>query len=269
MTLTIALDAGSADPVQAQVGRRTSVVTVITNNESRIPAGVGHAAILRSTNGVGVVAERTVDAVAPSASPRADRHCSAAGSRPRRGCSRAGVADATLQRLGDHPESRSAPRRRRPSSACRQRHQSPLPGLSPLTIAAGRRLVVRSTTTAPTFNEALLVKRHTDVVVERDREPGSRGSAWTRTMAARLAAGARCVVTDRDMGVMSTLLIAVALVVVAVVVALVIRRRQPEPPTQPTWTCPASSTGTTSTGPTPPGCSPCSPRRRCESCEAA
>src|SRR6202011_3344872 len=66
VTLTLALDEGSADPFKLAVAPH-AVVTVTSNSESRIQKGVGRSAVLRSSNGVGVVAERTVDAVAPSA----------------------------------------------------------------------------------------------------------------------------------------------------------------------------------------------------------
>ena len=59
VALGIDLDQGSADPFQVSVGPFGAAV-VATNVESRIPKGVGHGAWLRSTNGVGVVAERLV-----------------------------------------------------------------------------------------------------------------------------------------------------------------------------------------------------------------
>ena len=57
VSLGVDLDQGSADPFQLSV-QPFSLATVTSNTESRIPLGIGHAAWLHSTNGVGVVAER-------------------------------------------------------------------------------------------------------------------------------------------------------------------------------------------------------------------
>lgn len=65
ISLQFDLDQGSADPLQVSVDPHAMAV-VTTNSESRIPKGVGHAAALRSTNGVGVVAERVVLATSPA-----------------------------------------------------------------------------------------------------------------------------------------------------------------------------------------------------------
>jgi hypothetical protein len=65
LSLAVDLDQGSADPFQITVDPH-AVAVVATNTESRIPKGVGHAAILRSTNGVAVVAARLVLSVAPA-----------------------------------------------------------------------------------------------------------------------------------------------------------------------------------------------------------
>ncbi|MEA2685891.1 MAG: hypothetical protein QOE93_1086 [Actinomycetota bacterium] len=58
--LAIALDDGEAEPLRITVPRE-SRVSVVANDESRIPKGVGHAVTVRSTNGVDVVVERSVD----------------------------------------------------------------------------------------------------------------------------------------------------------------------------------------------------------------
>lgn len=64
VSLGVDLDDGSADPFQVSVDPLG--VTVVTSNaESRIPKGIGHAAWLRSMNGVAVVAERLIQATAP------------------------------------------------------------------------------------------------------------------------------------------------------------------------------------------------------------
>ncbi|HVF13060.1 MAG TPA: DUF5719 family protein, partial [Acidimicrobiales bacterium] len=58
--LSIALDDGEAEPLRITVPRE-SRVSVVANEESRIPKGVGHAVTVRSTNGVDVVVERSID----------------------------------------------------------------------------------------------------------------------------------------------------------------------------------------------------------------
>jgi hypothetical protein len=59
------LDQGSADPFQISVDPH-AVAVVTTNTESRIPKGVGHAAGLHVTNGIGVVAARLALSTSPA-----------------------------------------------------------------------------------------------------------------------------------------------------------------------------------------------------------
>jgi hypothetical protein len=163
--LTLALDEGSADPFRLTVGPH-SVATVTSNNESRIQKGVGRSAILRSSNGVAVVAERTIDAVSPSVAigltdTLGSRLSSNSWLLP------AGLADASfnasviVQNPGLHTAGLSI-------LGLQKGQAVALPGLSSLTIPPGGRLVVPLNDHGPTFNEALLVKASTDVVVERD-----------------------------------------------------------------------------------------------------
>lgn len=63
--LDLSLEQGAAEPILLTVPRQ-SRVTVTANDEARIPKSVAHAATVRSTNGVPVVVERTVDAVSPA-----------------------------------------------------------------------------------------------------------------------------------------------------------------------------------------------------------
>jgi hypothetical protein len=65
VSLTVGLDEGVARPFTLTVGPQ-SVSTVVSSDEARIPAGVGHFARLQSTNGVPVVAARTLAAGPPS-----------------------------------------------------------------------------------------------------------------------------------------------------------------------------------------------------------
>lgn len=178
VTLSVALDEGSADPFKLAVAPH-AVVTVTSNNESRIQKGVAYSAVLRSDNGVGVVAERTVDAVAPSAAvgltdTLGSRLTATSWLLP------ASVADASyaaaviVQNPGSHAAGLSI--------LSVQKGQSvPLEGLASLTIPAGGRLVILLNDHAAAFNEALLVKATTDVVVERD-ESRSKGIGMDATI---------------------------------------------------------------------------------------
>jgi hypothetical protein len=66
LSLEAVLDQGEAEPFPLTVPPG-GTLTVAANDEPRIPKGVGHAVLVHATNGVGVVVERTVDAVKPSA----------------------------------------------------------------------------------------------------------------------------------------------------------------------------------------------------------
>jgi hypothetical protein len=61
----LTLDEGAAEPFELTVPPRDRVA-VVTGQEERVPKGVGHAVVVRSVNGVPIVAERSVAATAPS-----------------------------------------------------------------------------------------------------------------------------------------------------------------------------------------------------------
>lgn len=63
--LSLALDAGEAEPLQLTVPRE-SRVTVVAADESRIPKNVAHSVTVRATSGPDVVVERSVDGASPS-----------------------------------------------------------------------------------------------------------------------------------------------------------------------------------------------------------
>jgi hypothetical protein len=63
--IDVLLDQGEADPVELTIPPRNRV-SFVANDEPRIPKNLGHAAIVRTVNGVDVVAERTVEALPPS-----------------------------------------------------------------------------------------------------------------------------------------------------------------------------------------------------------
>jgi hypothetical protein len=63
--LHLTLEQGQAEPIVVAVPAQ-SRVTVTANDEARIPKDVSHAVTAKSVNGVGIVVERTIDAVPAS-----------------------------------------------------------------------------------------------------------------------------------------------------------------------------------------------------------
>ncbi len=63
--LSVQLDQGVAEPFDLSVPP-DQVIPIESDQQARIPAGVTHSAVLQSTNGVPVVAERVVAAASPS-----------------------------------------------------------------------------------------------------------------------------------------------------------------------------------------------------------
>lgn len=63
--LSVELDQGVAEPFELSVPP-DEVIPIESDQQARIPAGVTHSAVLESTNGVPVVAERLVAATSPS-----------------------------------------------------------------------------------------------------------------------------------------------------------------------------------------------------------
>lgn len=66
VSLSIGLEQGTAEPFELSIGPG-QVVPVVSEQQTRIPAGSPHTARLTSTNGVPVVAERAVAAADPGA----------------------------------------------------------------------------------------------------------------------------------------------------------------------------------------------------------
>jgi Family of unknown function (DUF5719) len=168
VSLSVPLDQGSAEPFRLKIAPHDTA-TVVTNTESRIPKGVAHAAILTSTNGVGVVAERTVDAGKPSSrSGRLDL----LGARvsARRWVLPAGSVGADLDEWiivfnpGRVATTFSI-------VALADGSLADISGLSGLSLPAGGRLAVQIDDPAANLRHALLVEAHSDVVVERDLYP--------------------------------------------------------------------------------------------------
>jgi len=63
--VSFALDNGEAEPLELTIAPHRRV-TVVADDETRVPKGVGHALAVEVTNGVDVVAEREVDGAPPS-----------------------------------------------------------------------------------------------------------------------------------------------------------------------------------------------------------
>ncbi|HSS11783.1 MAG TPA: DUF5719 family protein [Acidimicrobiales bacterium] len=164
VSLSVALDQGSADPFAIKVPPG-GTGTVVSNTEPRVPKGVGHAAELRTTTGVGVVAERTIDAVAPASRLGL---VDVGGSRlqARRWLLAAGSANSSLNEsvVIYNPGTTAAD----VSVVGLGGSIADINGLSGLILPPGRRLVVRINDRSPSLDRALLVEASADVIVERD-----------------------------------------------------------------------------------------------------
>ncbi|MGH9278314.1 MAG: DUF5719 family protein, partial [Acidimicrobiales bacterium] len=66
VSVELSLEQGQAEPIELTIAPEARV-TLSANDEARIPKSVAHGAVVRSTNGVAVVVERTTDATSPSA----------------------------------------------------------------------------------------------------------------------------------------------------------------------------------------------------------
>ena len=168
LLLGVDLDQGSADPFQLTVDPH-SVTEVVSNSESRVPKGIGHAAMVRSTNGVGVVAERVVQAASPSPHTGLAR---VPGSRleSRRWLLSAGAATATsdewlaMYNPGSAPVTMSV-------SALVAGNPTALDSLGDVVIPPHHRVAARINDHSPGVERALLVEANGAVVVERDEYP--------------------------------------------------------------------------------------------------
>lgn len=165
ISLALLLDEGSADPFVVKVLPQ-GTVTIVSNSEPRIPKGVGHAASLLSTNGVGVIAERTIDAVAPS--PR-DGLVALLGSRLK--SSRWLLPAASATSALDEWVMLVNPTNRNINVSIvglSVGNEIPLAGLANLSLPPGRRLAVRINEGNPNADLALLIKASDAIVAERD-----------------------------------------------------------------------------------------------------
>jgi hypothetical protein len=167
MRLTLTLDPGGTESFPIIVGAQ-SVSTVSTSQQIRVPAGIAHNAVLTSTNGVPVVAERTVTATSPSTrngigeligAPVAARRWVLAAGSP------GSSSDEWIELL--NPSGSSVRATIASSGAA---GLTPLAGLSGLIVAPGGRVAVHLTGTGAgaAASGPLTVTATGGVVVERD-----------------------------------------------------------------------------------------------------
>ena len=179
VVLTVPLDEGSADPVQA---RRRTPLGRHRHDQQRIPhpqgcRAFGHPHQLQRGRGGGRADRRRRRSVGRA---RIDRHARKQADVGAPGCSRRGradpnyVASVIVQNPGLHPA-------RVAILGIQKGQDVPLEGLSGLAIPAGGRLVVVLNDHSSTFSEAVLVNATTDVVVERD-ETRTKGVGLDATM---------------------------------------------------------------------------------------
>lgn len=162
--VSFSLDQGEAEPFQLTVPP-ASAIDLVTNDQTRIPKNVAHAATVTVTNGVGVVAERTATATRPS---------SRLGTSTVFGARRTakqwlfpwGSSAATYDEWivvfnpGSQPASVSA-------VAIGGGQQVPVEGLQGLTVPPGRRLALRLGDHIVRPDLPLLIDANAPVVVER------------------------------------------------------------------------------------------------------
>ena len=163
VSLSVALDQGQASPFQLSVGPQ-SVTTVVADAEARIPPGVGHTATLRSTNGVGVVAARTLTGVSPAARRGTGSLLGArvAASDWLIPVAVTGPADAlAVLAPGTNPLDVRV-------EGWVHGQPVPLPGLANLTVPAGQRTVISLSARAGAYRGPVLVRASGPVYVESD-----------------------------------------------------------------------------------------------------
>ena len=167
---------GQAEPFDLSVGPY-QVEPVVSEQQARIPSGVGHSAVLVSTNGVPVVAERWISAGAPST-------WQGIGELPG-GQAAAGSwlvpdiladsyhhAELVLYNPGAVPAQVTV-------AALSQGRRQPITGLHPTTIAPGQRVALSINGYEPKLRSPLVVSATAPVYVESDNygQSGATGVA--------------------------------------------------------------------------------------------
>ncbi len=166
VSLALGLDAGSAEPFQLTVGPQQEL-TLVANSQLRVPQKVGHDAVVTATNGVPVVAVRTVAATAPAAGAgRADLlgspHVARRWVLPGGEATSATDLEVAVQDPGPDPGTVSV-------SSLAGGVEAPVPGLTGLPVASGGRLSLRIGDHLTSPSVALVVQASVPVVVESDQ----------------------------------------------------------------------------------------------------
>ncbi|MDQ2725058.1 MAG: DUF5719 family protein [Actinomycetota bacterium] len=173
--LALKLDQGSATPFTLTVGPN-EVSTVISDQEARVPAGVTHSAVVRSLNGVPVVAERTVAGASPSTHTgigdlAGERLASKSWLFP------AGSANAkseewlVLYNPGTGPVTAAV-------AGLAGGASTPISGLNAVVVAPKGRAAVRINDHAATLDAALTVQAPAPLFVERDLYGASKQNGY-------------------------------------------------------------------------------------------
>jgi plastocyanin len=175
--LELTLEEGAVEPVELSVAPGDRV-TYVANDDTRVPKGVAHAVVVRSVNGVPVVAERTTEAGPPTA--RAGVADTLGARRPARrwafaaGASNEGVDEwLVVHNAGDRDVRVSV-------AALASGRLLEVEGLQDVLVARGRRRALRLGDHVRRDDLALVVEATGPVVVERSLyRVGARGMSAT------------------------------------------------------------------------------------------
>lgn len=164
VTLELSLEQGAAEPFDLTIPARERL-TLVADKEDRIPRGVAHAAIVRSLNGVPIVAERSIAAAAPASRSGATDSLGARQT-ARRWVLAAGSATDTVDEWVVVLNPGPAPARISIQGLAGGQ-VLPIEGLQSLTLAPGGRTGVRLTDHVKRDDLPILVRASSPVVVER------------------------------------------------------------------------------------------------------
>lgn len=164
VSLELGLEEGAAEPFDLTVPPRDRL-TIVSNDQERIPRNIGHSATVVSLNGVPVVAERSVTAVAPATRTGAE---DSFGSRrtARRWVLASGAATDTVDEvvvlLNPGPEAATVS-----IAGLAGGQLLAIESLQEVALPAGRRVALRLTDHVKREDLALLVRSTSPIVVER------------------------------------------------------------------------------------------------------
>ncbi len=163
--LSVGLAQGQAEPFDLSVGPY-QVQAVVSEQQARIPSGVPHSAVLVSTNGVPVVAERWVSAGAPSSwqglgDLPGGRMAASSWLVPVALANPFRHAELVLYNPGDAPVEASV-------EALTQGIPAAISGQHPTTVGAGQRIAINLNRYAPALRSPLVVNASGPVYAESD-----------------------------------------------------------------------------------------------------